>query len=390
MNKIGEQSSGRLFSLDLLRGLDMFLLVVVGGILRAADKVWGLPPCVMEQMRHPWGGFTLWDLIMPLFIFMCGAAMPFALGKRMKDGRPTVAFWRHVAYRVALLWVLGMVNQGQLLTLDPMRISPFNNTLQTIAVGYLISAFVMCVPSKWFRRAAPLALMGTYTVLLAWNGDYSKEGNFAMRFELKVLSLIVPDGSEAYRLFGYTWFLTSLMFGAMTLIGFNATLVLKSSLKPWGKVVALAGAGSAMAVCGWAVAPVIPMIKQIYTLSFTLSAMGCSCILLAVLYALTDICGFRCGTGVFVLYGQFALWAYMAGVFRPAFAELSKILFGGLSRWIGQEPMAFVYAIAYVGWVTLLLVIRRRFSGRMCCYDKEISAKNWQFADSSTDECKVR
>jgi len=368
MNKIGEQSFGRLFSLDLLRGLDMFLLVVVGGILRAADKVWGLPPCVMEQMRHPWGGFTLWDLIMPLFIFMCGAAMPFALGKRMKDGRPTVAFWRHVAYRVALLWVLGMVNQGQLLTLDPMRISPFNNTLQTIAVGYLISAFVMCVPSKWIRRTAPLALMGLYTMLLAWSGDYSKESNFAMRVELKVLSLVVPDGSEAYRLFGYTWFLTSFMFGAMTLVGFNATLVLRSGLKPWTKVMALAGAGCAMVVCGWGITPVVPMIKQIFTLSFTLAAMGYSCILLAMLYALTDIGGFRYGTGLFVLYGQFALWAYMAGVFRPAFTELSKILFGGLSRWIGQEPMGFVYAMAYVGWVTLLLVVRRSFSRRtMTC-----------------------
>ena len=126
----------------------MLLIVAVGRVLRAADGVWGLPPGLMAQIRHNWGGFTFWDIIMPLFIFMCGAAMPFALGKRMRDGRPTAAFWRHVAVRVALLWVLGMVSQGNLLTLDPMRISPYNNTLQTIASGYLIAACAMCVPNR--------------------------------------------------------------------------------------------------------------------------------------------------------------------------------------------------------------------------------------------------
>ena len=39
----------------------------------------------MAQFRHPWGGFALWDIIMPLFIFMCGAAIPFALTRRLDE-----------------------------------------------------------------------------------------------------------------------------------------------------------------------------------------------------------------------------------------------------------------------------------------------------------------
>lgn len=352
----------RLFSLDVLRGMDMLLIVAVGRLLRSADAVWGLPPQLMAQVRHNWGGFTFWDMIMPLFIFMCGAAVPFGLGKRMKDGRPTIEYWKHVAGRVVLLWVLGMVSQGHLLTLDPMMVSPYNNTLQAIAMGYLVAASAMCVPSKWFRRLLPVGLALLYAVLLSFFGDYSKDGNFAMRVELKALSWLVPDGSEAYNLYGYTWFLTSLMFGAMTMTGFNATELLRSALSPWRKCGWLALGGVALCVFGYGIAPVVPLIKPIYSLSFTAASMGWSCIALAALYALTDILGCRRGCGLFVLYGQFALWAYMAGVFAPAFNSLSEVLLGGLAHWIGEKPMPFVYAVSYVCLVTCMLLVRRRLS----------------------------
>ena len=74
----------RLYSLDLLRGLDMMLLVVIGPLVKAMDKAWGLSPSIMGQFKHGWECFTLWDIIMPLFIFMCGAAVPFALGRRIQ------------------------------------------------------------------------------------------------------------------------------------------------------------------------------------------------------------------------------------------------------------------------------------------------------------------
>ena len=128
----------RLFSLDLLRGLDMFFLAAVGVVMQAAFKVWNCPVWLQDQFRHPWLGFSAWDIIMPLFIFMCGAAMPFALGRRLREGKGV--FWRHVLGRVALLWILGMVVQGGLLSLDPKEFSPYCNTLQSIACGYLVTA----------------------------------------------------------------------------------------------------------------------------------------------------------------------------------------------------------------------------------------------------------
>ena len=63
-------SPNRLFSLDLLRGLDMLLLTVIGPLVHGFNASWKLSDGFMGQFRHGWECFTLWDIIMPLFIFM--------------------------------------------------------------------------------------------------------------------------------------------------------------------------------------------------------------------------------------------------------------------------------------------------------------------------------
>ena len=87
----------RLYSLDMLRGLDMLLLVVIGPIVRAADSAWHFSPAFMGQFRHGWECFTLWDIIMPLFIFMCGAAIPLT-------GLICLAQFRKVRGKECLVW----------------------------------------------------------------------------------------------------------------------------------------------------------------------------------------------------------------------------------------------------------------------------------------------
>ena len=55
----------RLLSLDVMRGLDMFFLVVVGPVLGACERIWGVPAWLATQLRHvAWEGLTAWDLIM--------------------------------------------------------------------------------------------------------------------------------------------------------------------------------------------------------------------------------------------------------------------------------------------------------------------------------------
>ena len=336
----------RLFSLDLLRGLDMFLLLMVGLPMRTIQNTWHcFSPGVWRNFCHGWDGFGFWDIIMPLFIYMCGAATPFALERRMRGGRPTAAFWKHVLGRVVILWVLGMVAQGNLLTLDPMKISPYNNTLQTIAAGYLITALAMCVPSALFRMLLPVGLAAAYALMLAFGGDYSQTGNFANKVEMRALALLVPHGSAAFQTWHYTWFLTSLMFGAMSLCGYHSTKLLMAGRTPWRKVANLGVLAASLLATGFCMMPWIPVVKPIFSLSFTALAMGWSAAAYAVLYALTDIWRFRRGLGVFMLLGRHSLFAYMIGCFGGVFGEAARELFGGLGRWIGSTPMPAVLAM---------------------------------------------
>lgn len=357
----------RLYSLDVLRGLDMILLVVVGPFIKAADQVCHFSSAFMGQFRHGWEGFTLWDSIMPLFIFMCGAAVPFALERRLTDGRAGTAFWKHVLLRVAMLWILGMVIQGNLLTLDPSKFNPYSNTLQAIAAGYLITACVMLVRSRAVRIAAPVAFALLYTLLLAFGGDYTEHGNFAFKTDVAILKALLPNNSKWLASPShYTWFSTSLMFAAMTLVGFHATEILRSGGEKWKKAVRLFIYGAALEAVGWAVSPWIPVIKPIFTLSFTAQAMGWCVISLAALYVLTDILMLRRGLGVIVLFGQYALTAYLVGVwfFRPVLKKLADILIQGFPFAFGLNAAELELAAACVVGIeiTLVLVIRRRLS----------------------------
>lgn len=349
--------STRLQSLDLLRGWDMLLLTVIGPLLWAAHRVWGLPPWVRAQLTHVrWEGLTLWDLIMPLFIFMCGAAIPFALPKRLCEGRAGWPYWRHVLGRVALLWVLGMMTQGHLLSLNPDRIVFYNNTLQSIAAGYLIAALALLIPWRWVRVALPLLLAGVYGLLLATCGDYTPAGNFALRVE----RLVFPSNHD-----GYGWTLTSLMFGAMTLCGMNCTELLRSRLTPWQKVGALAALGALLLGGGLLLGLWEPAIKHVYTVSFTAQALGWGVLALAALYLWADVLHLCRGFGLVTLFGQYALTAYLCVETFPAILRTAANLFTqGVPHWLGPRPQPFVHALASAILLTCVLLIRKRLASR--------------------------
>ena len=132
----------RLLSLDVLRGLDLFMLVALQPVLRVAliELDCGvLNDTLLYQLDHAeWEGLRVWDIVMPLFLFMSGVTMPYSLPKyRTNNG--DVKVWTRVLKRFAMLFLLGMFVQGNILSLDPGRIYLYSNTLQAIAVGYLLT-----------------------------------------------------------------------------------------------------------------------------------------------------------------------------------------------------------------------------------------------------------
>src|SRR5262245_13580445 len=84
------QRSERIVAIDALRGFDMFWIAGGREIVLTAIAIFKdpAPDWLNHQLEHSkWVGFTAWDLIMPLFLFVVGAAMPFALARRQDEGQ---------------------------------------------------------------------------------------------------------------------------------------------------------------------------------------------------------------------------------------------------------------------------------------------------------------
>lgn len=355
--------SARLFSLDALRGLDMIVLTVFGPVVCAAQGAFAcFSSALMNQIDHRWQGFTFWDIIMPLFIFMCGAAIPFALGRRLKEG--SLVFWRHVLVRVALLWFLGGLVQGNWAELNPQTFSPFANTLQSIAVGYLATAAMMTVPSRAFQIACPVVLSVGYALLLAVGGDYSETGNLAARVDHAILSAILPaTNSYVAQPSVYAWFLPSMMFAAMTMCGYHATMILRSAMTAWKKAGALFSYAAALFAAGAGASVWIPLSKPIYTFSFTALAMGWCVLALAVLYVVCDIWKLRRGTSLVLLFGQNALTAYfVSSFFAKPLNALAETVLPSVTTRCEPKVAAFCVAVLSVVELVAILVVKRRFA----------------------------
>ena len=356
----------RLYSLDILRGIDIFFLTVLSSLVYAVNRVWPLPDGLMDQLGHPeWVGFSVLDIVMPLFIFMCGAALPLALPKRLEaDGRAGWPYWRHVLARVAMLWVFGMIAQGELTSFDLHRISFFNNTLQTIACGYVAVALVILIRRKWVQILIPVLLAALYTVFLHTCGDLTPGGNAAVVYEVKFLSLFYPDATwhpvKQIADWHYTWWTTVPMFAVMGLAGYHATTILRTAWLPWRRVGIMAGVGCALLIVGWAlIACGDPCVKHIFTASFTSLAMGVCYLLYALSYAVFDILGWRRGTGLVNLFGRHSLWAYM---FRDTclgsvFWTAGTVILGGTQKKFGFGLSRFFPSEAAYGLCHLLVVV---------------------------------
>ena len=95
-------SGDRLVSLDVFRGA-----AVAGMILVNNPGNWNT---TFDPLTHAdWNGCTFADLVFPFFIFIMGAAMPFAFARRSAVGQSPRHWYGRVARRGAWLILLGLL-----------------------------------------------------------------------------------------------------------------------------------------------------------------------------------------------------------------------------------------------------------------------------------------
>lgn len=351
------------------------LMLCGGAVALQQGLLWGLDGEVsadlLRQFGHAeWGeALTCWDMVMPLFIFITGASIPFAFAKYREKGGER---WRlHTAWRVlrrvVLLFVLGMLIQGHLASADPERMSLFCNTLQAIAEGYLIAAIVVMFFGLRGQIVTCLSCMIAYWALLRF-----------VPYDGQPAGLFLPDNNLAiyidHQLEGdwqdgtpYSWILTAFSFGAFTLMGSISGQLIRER-RGWSAVTILAASGLACLAGGWALSADTPIIKHIYTTSAVLWSGGWCLLLMALFHLIFDCCGQRVQKLAMPLqvFGCNALLAYMLIEIhgpdgRALWWGVANPLVYGLAEQSGQAA-AFVHALLslLLLWLFLYFLYRNR------------------------------
>ena len=370
--------AGRLASLDALRGLDMFWIVGGGAVVQAAAVASGKPwlAWVPEQMKHvPWEGFHFIDLIFPLFLFMIGVAIPYAMSKRLGRGDSLASIDGHIVFRVAVMIVLGMMVNGGLLTWDPARFELTYSVLQMLALGYLVACLIYLNFALRWQIIATAAMLIVYWALLAFvPGPGHEIGKFQAGCNLGDWVTEWLFGKWRGRQVG--WVLGILGHASSAMLGVFAGGVLRSGIDERLKLrrLAVLGAGYLLAgmfwggwVASWIPGPWkdwpvwFPIIKARWTSSYALYAGGISYLLLAVLYFIIDVRDHRRWARPFMAIGANSIFAYMAWLLcNSAFRRVSEVFFGGLKPYVGpwHETIIAVGALATL-WLLLGYMYRK-------------------------------
>ena len=324
----GIKPSERIMSIDALRGFDMLMIIFLDHFFRNLNKGLDTPVTgfFATQFTHPeWYGFHFYDIIMPLFLFVVGAVIPYSLSNIQKDSNSLRPVYMRLVRRFIILFILGWIVQGNLLDLDPETFAIFSNTLQAIAVGYVFSSLAYIHLSKKGRYILFAICLIIYALILTvpnvpgvGRSVILPDESFAIYFDRWVMGGL-DDGTQ------YSWLLTGLGFTATTLSGLFAGEIIKEGIsRPkvartlliWGIV------GVALGLI-WGIWH--PIVKKLWTSSFVLFLSGICFLLLSLFYWLIDVKGYRRWAFPLKVIGMNAITAYV----------LSHVInFGAVSEYV--------------------------------------------------------
>lgn len=363
-NEGGPAIAKRLESLDALRGLDMLFLVGISGVIVALGKAYDnkVFQVLAGQIRHTdWQGFHLLDMVFPLFIFIVGASIPFALSKRLADGYSRTTLHLHILRRSLLLFLLGLLQNG-LLRFDFSNMH-YTGVLQRIAIAYFFAALVVLNTSVRKQAAIAGALLVGYWLLMTLvpvpgygAGVITPEGNLHTYLDQRFL----PGKFYKGECFDEDGLLQQISSIAVCLAGALAGHWLRSSHTQGRKAFGLFAAGAACVVIALVWNQSFPIIFRLWSSSYAMLTIGISSMLLALFYWVIDVKGYRRWAFPFVVVGLNAITIYLA----PLFVDFNKVVdffVHGFVSHLGSFRIVFVaICVLAAKWLFLYFLYKKR------------------------------
>ena len=378
-------SSDRLLSLDILRGFDMFWIVGGEGIIHTLARATALPFFIAwsAQLEHVhWEGFHFYDLIFPLFLFMMGASIPYALLGKIEQGVPRAAIYRKVFRRFAILFLFGLIyNQAWVNDWAHPRVG---SVLGQLAFGYLFASLIALNTSKlrniliWLGgfMAVNAAIQFLVPVPGFGRGVFTPQGSvnyYVDRLFMPgtFLYYITPDGTtyhlqqarppDAFPMYGVEGFVDWFSSGIIALMGLIAGLVLRNPrIAPQRKAAIFSVTGVASIIAALVLRPWYPIIKLLQTDTFYLYAGGFCFLLLALFYLVVDVWKYQRWGFFFRVIGMNAITVYM-GCQLIDVDRTSGVLVGGLAKYLGAYgPVLIAIVAAAIVWTVAYALYRKK------------------------------
>jgi heparan-alpha-glucosaminide N-acetyltransferase len=384
-------NSGRLVSLDAFRGTIMLLMLNEATRLPLVARsfphsaIWAFIAYNTEHVD--WQGCSLHDLIQPGFSFLVGAAMPFSIASRAAKGQ---GFWEllgHAVWRALVLIVLGIllrsIHHGQ-------TYFTFEDTLTQIGLGYVflfLLAFTRVRTQVIVILMILIAFWGAFALYPApgpnfdyarvgvpqnWEHNYTgflshfnKNSNLSWAFDVWFLNLFPRETPFVYNEGGWSTLsfiptLATMILGLLTGEWLKSTKSKDEKLR--GLVIAGVGLVLAGLVFQWA--GICPIVKRVWTSSYTLYSGGLVILMLAGFYALTDWKGWKRWTFPLIVVGTNSIAIYvmswtMEDFIRSALqTNMGKVISALVSP--ALLPVAYGLGVMLVFWTILFWMYRRK------------------------------
>ncbi len=357
----------RLFSLDALRGFDMFWIMGAEEIFHNLSEITNRPfwNALSAQFNHPdWHGFAAYDLIFPLFLFLAGVATPYSIGKSVEKGYSKNKLLFKIIKRGLILVLLGIIyNNG--LEIQPISEIRFGSVLGRIGLAYMFANIIFLYTKQKGQYIWIGALLIGYWLLLLLNaapgfsrGDLTMEGNF-----VSYLDRLIMPGKLYLGIHDPEGFVSTIPAIATALLGIFTGNTLRGVTNKTNKKAALRliliGAALIFVAQLWNL--IFPINKNLWTSTFVLQCGGISMILMSVFYYIIDILGFHKWAFFFKVIGMNSILIYLSGSFI-SWRYTTNALF----QWLGQltgEPwnaLVMVFCALAVQWAFLYFLYKHK------------------------------
>ncbi|MGE4490300.1 MAG: acyltransferase family protein [Kiritimatiellales bacterium] len=363
-----KSDSVRLVSIDALRGFDMFWIIGGAMVFKKWELITSSPlvHALAGQMKHrAWNGFSFYDMVFPLFLFLAGVSFPFSLDKRESRGDSKWKIYVHIIRRMLILILLGMIYNGLLqFNFSDMR---YVSVLSRIGLAWGLGA-IIAMNTTWKGQTIwCLSLLLGYWAAMTLipvpgfgAGVLTMGGSFAAYVDrCLVPGKLYLDVHDPEGLFATIPAVSTALLGILTGQLLQSE---KRALTPLRKGLCLLAMGVLGLFLGMLWNLAFPINKNLWTSSFVLFAGGFSAILLSVFYLMIDVGPFKKLFFPFVVIGMNSITIYMLQDGILPFLSTTQFFFGGLLDLfpLAAQAVLMVLCSIVVKWVFLYILYKYR------------------------------